>query len=298
MPSLGVLRVLIREVLTAERAARIPEPELVMDGPEQVAAYTRAGREGGSLSPLYLFQSSQVSRVIRPGETVLDLACGPANQLAQVARLNPGVHFVGVDLSEHMLEQARALAAQQRLANVEFHRADICDLRAFPDASADAVMSTLSFHHLPDASHLDACFREAARVLKPGGGIYFADLGHLRSEASITHFANQYAARQPAVFTLDYLNSLRAAFSLEDFRRAASAFGGRARVLSTFLVPYMIVVRSEDRRAPDRALGERLRAMEQALEPTYRKDLRDLRQFFRLGGLDCPYLEPERGPAR
>lgn len=291
MPSLSVLKVLLRELATSERAARIPEPELIMDSPEQVAAYAATGREGGSLAPLYLFHTSQISEVIRPGDTVVDLACGPANQLAQVARLNPETRFIGIDLSPGMLDQAAELIAEQGLTNIETRLGDITDAGFIADRSVDAVISTLSLHHLPDVHALRAAFREAARILKPDGGVYFADLGHLKSERSIQYFANQYADRQPAIFTLDYLNSLRAAFALEELRGAASALGTRAKVFSTFLVPYMVVVKTGPRRDRDEVLRESLRRCKASLAEYHRRDLNDLRQFFRWGGVASPYLD-------
>src|SRR5256885_4073148 len=107
MPSLAVLQVLLREVLTRERAPRIPEPDLVMDDPAKVAAYIEAGHADGVMAPVYLFHCAQACEVIRAGDLVVDLACGPANQLAMIAALNPKAQFVGVDLSEPMLAQAR-----------------------------------------------------------------------------------------------------------------------------------------------------------------------------------------------
>lgn len=290
MASLKVLKVLFRELVTSERALRVAEPDLVMDRQEQVDSYSQAGAEGGTMSPVYLFHSAQISRVIRPGDTVVDLACGSANQLAQVARLNPESRFLGVDLSLHMLDRARQLVAEKGLSNCEFQLASITDLGFLNDHAIDAVISTLAFHHLPDSASLQQSFSEARRILKPGGGVYFADLGHLRSEKSIEYFGRQYASRQPEVFTIDYLNSLRAAFSLQDFRDAARAFGEQLSVLSTFLAPYMIVCRSATRRPPDQALASALRALRQELPDYHRTDLKDLILFFRAGGLATPYF--------
>ncbi|MCQ1549065.1 MAG: class I SAM-dependent methyltransferase [Candidatus Accumulibacter phosphatis] len=290
MTSLQILKVLVRELITSERAIRIPEPDLVMDRAEQVEAYTTAGAEGGTMAPVYLFHTTQISQVLRPGDTVVDLACGSANQLAQVARLNPDVHFLGIDLSPTMLARARQLTTEKSLANCEFRLASITDLGFLENRSVDAVISTLAFHHLPDAASLQASFREAGRVLKPDGGVYFADLGHLRAEKSIEYFGRQYADRQPEIFTVDYLNSLRAAFSLHDFKLAAQAFGGQLAVMSTFLVPYMIVVKSAARRPPDERLARALRALRQSLPDHHRSDLKDLILFFRAGGLATPYL--------
>ena len=86
MPSAVLIGSLIRELLTCKRCPLIPEPGLVMDDPEQVSAYVSAGREHGVMAPVYLFHGANICEVIRPGDTVLDLACGPGNQLALVAR--------------------------------------------------------------------------------------------------------------------------------------------------------------------------------------------------------------------
>ncbi len=290
MASLKVLKVFLHELFTSERSPRIPEPDLVMDRPEQVAAYSLAGAEGGTMAPVYLFHTAQISHVIRPGDSVVDLACGSANQLAQVARLNPDCQFLGLDLSPRMLDRARELVTAQGLTNCKFKRADISDLSFLDDGCADAVTSTLAFHHLPNTKLLQASFKEAARILKPGGGVYLADLGHLRADSSIDYFGNQYADRQPEIFTEDYLNSLRAAFSMEDFRQAAQAFGGRVSVLSTFMVPYMMVVKSADRRLRDRQLSMSLCALRQSMPAYHRTDLQDLMLFFRAGGLPTPYF--------
>ena len=292
MPSLPVLKTLARELVSRERSPRRTEPDLVMDDPEKVAAYTRAGREDGVMAPVYLFHCAQVCEVIRPGDTVVDLGCGPATQLAMVARLNPDVRFVGVDLSEEMLERARAYGAEQGLGNVAFQQADVTDLGFLGDASVDAVFSTVALHHLPDVDHLERTFAEVARVLRPGGGLYLVDFGHLKSEKSIEYFAYQYSDRQPELFTLDYLYSLRAAFPLADFQRLTDRhLAGRARGYSTFLMPFMVVVKSPPR-AGEVPQGVRagLAALRAALPSYHRTDLQDLRTFFRLGGLASPLL--------
>ncbi|RME23702.1 MAG: class I SAM-dependent methyltransferase, partial [Candidatus Zixiibacteriota bacterium] len=219
-----------------------------MDDPEKVAAYTRAGREDGVMAPVYLFHAAQISEVVRPGDTVIDLGCGPATQLAMVARLNPDCHFIGLDLSDEMLRRARAHIAEQGLQNVEFRETDITDLSAFEDGGIDAAMSTMVLHHLPDVAALEKTFAEVSRVVRPDGGLYLVDFGHLKSETSINYFAYQYADRQPELFTLDYLYSLRAAFDREDFKRLAETYlAGRAKFYSTFIMPFMVAVKSAPR---------------------------------------------------
>ena len=85
------------ERLSVRELQRIPEPSMAMDDPAQVDAFWESGQESGRLAPIYLFNALQTACVVRPGDTVLDLACGPANQLVQFARLHPHAHFVGVD---------------------------------------------------------------------------------------------------------------------------------------------------------------------------------------------------------
>ena len=242
------------------------------------------------MAPVYLFHCAQISDVIRPGDTALDLACGPATQLAQVARLNPEVRFIGVDLSEEMLARARPHVRELGLANVELRLGSITDLSAFGDASVDAVFSSMALHHLPDQADLRRTFEEAARVLKPDGAVYLVDFGRLRSERSIQYFAYQYADRQPELFTLDYLYSLRAAFSLADFREASQALTGRATLYSTFLAPFMMALKSRSRRPADPRLQARFARIRSELPPHHQVDLRNLVTFFRLGGLRSAYL--------
>jgi arsenite methyltransferase len=290
VPSPAVVLTVLREVVTRERCPRTPEPGLVMDDPQQVAAYVEAGREHAVMAPVYLFHGANMCEVIRPGDTVLDLACGPANQLAMVARLNPESQFIGLDLSQPMLQQAQELIDQQGLGNVSFREGDITDLSAFADASVDAVVSTMALHHLPDVPALARTYAEVARVLKPGGGVYMVDFGHLKSRRSIDYFANQYADRQPQLFTLDYYNSLHAAFYLQDIRQAAQPLLNRARLYSTFLMPFMVALKSPPHRGSDAALSAKLAGLKQGLPDWHQADFADLTTFFRIGGLSCGLL--------
>jgi SAM-dependent methyltransferase len=285
MPSPAVLRTLMREIITAERAPRVPEPDLVMDDPAKVAAFNEAGRDDGVMAPVYLFHCAHACEVIRPGDRVVDLGCGPANQLAIIAGLNPEARFIGVDLSEPMLERARTHVGARQLSNVELRLGDVSTLPELGSASADAVISTMALHHLPGVEQLRSTFLEVRRILKHGGGVYLVDFGHLKSERSIDYFAHQYADRQPELFTLDYLYSLRAAFSLADFGVAGESLRPAARLYSTFLAPYMVAFKSARRREPDARLRQAIGSLRAALPAHHERDLRDLATFFGLGGM-------------
>ena len=256
-----------------------------MDDPEQVAAYAVAGRIDGVMAASYLFHTARISQTIVGCKTVVDLACGPATQLAQVAQLNADIQFIGVDLSTTMLEDASQHVEVLGLKNVAFQHGDITRLDMLADNSADAVISTMALHHLPTLKHLDECFAEIRRVLKPGGALYLTDFGRLKSMRSVNYFAYMNAAFQPHLFSLDYERSLRAAFLKEDFDLlAARHFMSEARVESTFMVPFLVLVKTSDKALPDE-IRRRIAEMSRSLRPRYRRDLNDLRRFFALGGL-------------
>ncbi len=289
MPSSTVVKVFIRELCSRRSAERKKEPDLVMDDLDKVIAYTRAGREDGVMQPVYLYHCAQICDVIKPGDTVVDLGCGPATQLCMVARLNPETHFIGVDLSDKMLEMALAHSKEQKLNNLEFRREDISQLTSFANQSIDAIISTVVLHHLPDLETLERTFSQIARVLKSGGGLYLVDFGHLKSEQSIHDFAYQYHDRQAELFTLDYLYSLQAAFWPEDFKEVyqqqLSTFG---EFYKTFMIPYMMVIKSPKRRQEYNSdLIEHLHHIRHSMPTYHKKDINDLIRFFSLGGLNC-----------
>ena len=282
----------LRELVVARTLPRVAEPALVMTDAAEVDAYVAAGRTDGTMAASYLFHTARISQAIRGCTNVLDLCCGPATQLAQVAALHPRVSFTGVDLSTTMLAAAARHVGDLGLENVSLRSGDASRLAGIADGSVDGVISTLALHHLPSLAHLDACFAEIRRVLAPGGALYLADFSRLKSAASVRFFAARNARHQPPLFTLDYERSLRAAFLKDDFDRlAARHFAGSAAVVSTFRVPFLVLVKTPDRDlASDSHLRELLARRRAELPPRYRRALDDLRTFFKLGGLrDDPF---------
>lgn len=283
---ISVIPTLLREILGKHEFNREPEPDLVMQDKNQVAAFAEAGRIDGIMSATYLFNTARISQVIQGCNKVLDLGCGPATQLTQIAQINPQIEFIGVDMSENMLKNARDYCDQLGVSNISFIRDDISILNTIPDNSVDAVISTLALHHLPSERLLKNCFRQIKRVLREEGALFLVDLSRLKSLYSVLYFAYLNKKYQPAIFTLDYERSLRAAFSSEEFRQLAAEMfpEKKIQILSTALIPILTIIKTEDKTLPQATL-EKIRKLSENLPKRYRNDLHDIKFLFKLSGL-------------
>jgi len=285
LPRMSLAPVFIREILGERSLPREPEPDAIMLDAEQVASFTETGRADSTLGASYLFHTARASQVIQGCRKVIDLGCGPATQLVQIARLNPEIEFVGIDMSETMREQAKAHVDEQGLTNVSIVEGDITDLQSFKDGSVDGVISTVSLHHLPTREHLESCFCEIQQIIANDGALYLADFGRLKSLKSVIFFAYMNRDRDPHQLLLDYERSLRAAFLLADFESLTQELlPSFVTVYSTFKVPLLVVLKTADRQLPDSKVAQ-LNEMRRQIQPRFRHDLDDMRTFFKLGGL-------------
>lgn len=150
-----------REELAADQAAFWNGP----GGQGWLAAYGRIERSIAPFSEIVL-----AAAAAQPGERAIDVGCGTGGTTAALAHAvgaggATGGHVLGVDISQPLIEAARA----QQLANATFVLGDAA-VQPFDALSVDLVFSRFGVMFFADAV---AAFRNIHRALKPAGRMVF-----------------------------------------------------------------------------------------------------------------------------
>ncbi len=130
---------------------------------------TRLFDQANSLSELLHHDTRYLS-----GSKVLEAGCGVGAQTIILARNNPQVHFISIDIAQDSIHKAQALIASQGMTNVSFSCSDIYN-QCFGAKCFDHVFVCFVLEHLADP--LSALLRLKSH-LKPGGSITVIEGDH------------------------------------------------------------------------------------------------------------------------
>ena len=196
---------------------RCPEPEELMDTPEQALAYAQAD----FTEPNRLFVDQWIARFGSLSGTALDLGCGPADIPIQLAQACPNLAIHALDGAEAMLVLARQAVAKAGL--IERIQLLLARLPAsLPCPFYQAIFSNSLLHHLADPQALWNTLRGYAAPKAP---LLVMDLRRPASDVIARAIVERYAAHEPELLRRDFLHSLRAAYTPEEVREQLNLAG-------------------------------------------------------------------------
>jgi demethylmenaquinone methyltransferase/2-methoxy-6-polyprenyl-1,4-benzoquinol methylase len=119
---------------------------------------------------------------VKPGDRILDLACGTGSLTRDLAKkVGPDGHVLGIDFSKEMLREAE----KKPMPGVEYRLGDATDLIRVEDGFFDAATIAYGARNIPD---LDALFSEMARAVRPGGRVVCLEIARPKGRLSATFY--------------------------------------------------------------------------------------------------------------
>jgi ubiquinone/menaquinone biosynthesis C-methylase UbiE len=148
-----------------------------MSGDHEVFPVSRASYLDGWWRRLKYQPRWLVNRYVRPGDTVLDIGCGPGLFTRPIARrVGENGQVIAVDLQEGMLEILKEKVAREGLgARIRLHKAEPQSLGLEYPGRIDVAFGFCVVHEVPDPARL---MREVFSLLAPGGIFLIAEPKH------------------------------------------------------------------------------------------------------------------------
>jgi ubiquinone/menaquinone biosynthesis C-methylase UbiE len=116
-----------------------------------------------------------LSKIKNMDSKLLEIAVGTAKNSILIAKQNPKIDIIGIDLSEEMLEIARSKIRKEHIENIELIKMNGTDM-AFRNETFDFIIVSLLLHEIPE-NVSNIILHECIKVLKNNGKLYVIEWG-------------------------------------------------------------------------------------------------------------------------
>ncbi len=195
---------------------RVLEEEY-MDSPEEATGYDTMDHSAVN----ELFANDLLGEEAELGD-VLDLGTGTAQIPVVICDKSESCRIMAGDAAASMLDLALYnLEAAGHTERIQLTQIDAKNLE-MPDETFDTVISNSIIHHIPEPIE---CLKEAVRVCKEGGLLFFRDLMRPDSGAEVSELVEKYAGNENEYQQKMFDDSLRAALSLDEIQSYVESLG-------------------------------------------------------------------------
>ncbi|TGL65621.1 class I SAM-dependent methyltransferase [Leptospira jelokensis] len=191
---------------------RIPEPEL-MEEPNQVVSYANADFESAHSMIMNLFQN-RLPLKFSP-HSVLDLGSGPGDMSSRLFQMFPNANFTFLDGSKLMLDfcEKRLSTFDLKKRNNKMVFKNELVQEFVPESSYELVFSNSLLHHVHNPYEFWSAIQ---RSIDDDSFTFVCDLLRPNSISEAHHLVERYAKNESEILKNDFLNSLLAAFRLDE----------------------------------------------------------------------------------
>lgn len=195
---------------------RVLEPEY-MDTPEEARDYDSMDHR--TVNQLFVDDFATAGEV---SGDILDLGTGTAQIPVMLCEQHSDCRVMAADMAVNMLDLARYnIEVASLTQRIELRQIDAKGT-GLPDDTFDATISNSIIHHIPEPLN---CLKEAVRVTKSGGRLFFRDLMRPESREELDRLVDLHAGEDNEHQRKMFAESLHAALTVDEFRDMIESLG-------------------------------------------------------------------------